>query len=236
MKGLLYYQFINYVRSYRYVPPLSLYIMSLIVNYTYKPNPILDSFAVTSLFLFFIMGWFTVSVFHAENEGQKQLTLLHARRPREYYLTLFMLCGLIGFCLSCVSVAYPIIFDMFGGETRPIHMMMGFLSHFSLSILAIALSAIFTRDLVKNNRNTWWGVLSILILSVAISSLKSTVLQVKGLMWLFPPVHLSLEMMGTEDSIEVIPVLFYLQFGWIFLYSILILVLFSWGVKRRRNF
>jgi hypothetical protein len=60
--------------------------------------------------------------------------------------------------LSFVSVFYPIVFDMFDGKTRPLHVVMGIMAHLSLSILAIALSAAFTRDLVKNKENTWWGV------------------------------------------------------------------------------
>jgi hypothetical protein len=123
---------------------------------------------------------------------------------------------------------------MFGGKTRPLHVVMGIMAHFSLSILAIALSAIFTRDLLKNKRNTWWGVLSILIVSVAISSLKITIMQIKGLIWLFPPVHLSLEMMSSGDRIKSIPLLFYLQFGWIFFYGILFILLFFLIIKRKR--
>lgn len=235
MRGLLSYQLINYLRSYRYVPPFSVYIMALIVNYTYIPNPILDSYSFTSLVLFFIMGWFTITIFHAEDEGQKQITLLHCKSLREYHLALFIICALIGFCLSCIYVAYPIVIGAFGGETRSLHIIMGFLSHFSLSIVAIALSAIFTRELVKNNGNTWWGVLSILIISVAIASFKSTILQVKGLIWLLPPVHLSLEMLSSKDSIKSIPGLFYWQFGWIFLYGMLFISLFFLLIKHRRT-
>lgn len=190
MKGLLPYHFIYYLRTYKYVPPLSVYILTLVVNYVYKPNPILDSYSFTSLVLFFIMGWFTVSVFHAEDEEQKRMTLLHCQRSRDYYIALFLICALIGLVLSFVSVFYPIVFDMFDGKTRHLHVVMGIMAHFSLSILAIALSAAFTRDLVKNKENTWWGVISILIVSVAISTLKSTMMQIKGFIWLFPPVHL----------------------------------------------
>ena len=80
------------------------------------------------------------------------------------------------------------------------------MSHFSLSLLAIALTALFTRELVKNRRNTWWGVIGILIISVAIATLKDSILT--GLLWLLPPLHLSLEMMSVGDQIEVIPNVF----------------------------
>ncbi len=234
MKGLLHYQFINYARSFRYIPPLSIFIIYLIVNYTYTPNPILDSYAVTSLVLFFMMGWFTVTVFHAEDNGQKRITLLHAKNSKDSYLSLYLLCALIGLCLSLVAVAYPVVFNLFGVKVHSLHIVMGLLSHTSLASLAIALSAIFTRDIVKNMRNTWWGVMSILIISLAVVTLKNTIIQLNGLIWLLPPVHLSLEMMSLEDSIEAMPRLFYWQFGWIFIYGFLFIGLFFWRVRQRR--
>ena len=79
-------------------------------------------------------------------------------------------------------------------------------------------------------------VISILIVSVAISTLKSTMMQIKGFKWLFSPVHLSLDMMSAGDGIKTIPSLFYLQFGWIFLYGILWIGLFFQILKRKRIF
>lgn len=230
MKGLLYYHLHNYLRSHRYIPPLSLYILSLVINYTYTPNPILDSYSFTSLLLFFIMGWFTVTIFHAEDEGQKRITMLHCKNPRKYYRSLFTMGILIGLCLSLISVVYPIVFNAFGVETRGLHLIMGFLSHFSLSLLSLSLSALFTRELIQNQSNTWWGVLGILVISVSISTLKDTI---DGFIWLFPPLHFSLEIMSSEDNIKSIPGLFWGQFSWIFLYTFLLIGLFFWIMKRK---
>ncbi|MGE7941857.1 ABC transporter permease [Lysinibacillus xylanilyticus] len=235
MTSLLRYQFINYLRTYKYVPPFSIFILCLVINYTFVPNPILDSYSFTAIILFFLMGWFTITLFHAEDEEQKVITTLHAKSRKQYNLGIFIICGLIGLGLSCVSVIYPTLIGAFGEEPRFIHQLLGFLSHFSLSVLAIALSAIFTRELVKNNQNTWWGVLSILIVSVVIATLKESILQIKGLIWLFPPVHLSLEMMSSEDSIKTIPNNFYWQFAWVFIYASLVIALFFLLSNRKRK-
>ncbi|MGE7688966.1 ABC transporter permease [Lysinibacillus sp. NPDC097214] len=235
MTSLLRYQFFNYVRTYQYVPPFSIFILCLVVNYSFVPNPILDSYSFTAIILFFLMGWFTITLFHAEDEGQKVITTLHAKSRTQYNLGIFMICVLIGFFLSWVSVVYPTLIGAFGEKPRLIHQLLGFLSHFSLSVLAIALSAIFTRELVKNKQNTWWGVLGILIISVVIATLKETILQIKGLIWLLPPVRFSLEMMGSEDSIKSIPNSFYWQFAWIFVYSTFVIMLFFLLSNRKRR-
>jgi hypothetical protein len=178
------------------------------------------------------MGWFTVTIFHAEDEGQKVITILHSKGQKAYFWTLYLICIAIGFCLSWVSVMYPIIIDAFGEKPRTVHIVLGFLAHFSLSILAIGLSALFTRELVKNKQNSWWGVLSILIISIAIVSLKN---DIKVLIWLFPPVHLSLEMMSSDDSLQAIPAVFYWQFIWIFIYSLLVIWLYFCILNRKKK-
>ncbi|MFF2176691.1 ABC transporter permease [Lysinibacillus sp. NPDC058147] len=235
MTSLLRYQFINYLRTYKYVPPFSIFILCLVVNYTFTPNPILNSYSFTAIILFFLMGWFTVTLFHAEDEGQKVITTLHAKSRTQYNLGIFINCVLIALFLSCISVIYPTLIGAFGEKPKFIHQLLGFLSHFSLAVLAIALSAIFTRELVKNKQNTWWGVLAILIVSVVIATLKETILQIKGLIWLLPPVRLSLEMMGSEDSITSIPTIFYWRFVWIFVYSALVIILFFILSNRKRR-
>ena len=236
MKGLLHYHFISYLRSYQYVPPFSLFIIFLFVNYTYTPNPILDSYSFTSLILFFIMGWFTVTIFHVEETGQKQITLLHAQSSGKYYGSLYALAALIGLFLSLVAVVAPIIAGSFGVAIRPLHVVMGFLSHFSLSFLSIGLSAVFTREIVKNRMNTWWGVLSILVISLSLATFKSSFLQIKGLIWLVPPVYLPLEMMTSEDSMPFIPDIFYWRFCFVFLYGIFFMAIFFFIIKRKPTF
>jgi len=235
MMSLLHYQLINYIRTYKYIPPFFIFILCMVVNYAFVPNPILDSYSFTSTLLFLLMGWFTVTIFHGEDEGQKVITILHSKGEKAYFRGLYSICMIIGFCLSCVAVVYPALIDAFGEQPRALHIVLGFLAHFSLSILGIALSSLFTRELVKNRQNSWWGVLSILIISLAIASLKNVILQIQGLIWLLPPVYLSLEMMSSNDSIQTIPAVFYWQFIWIFIYSILIIRLYFFILNNKKK-
>ncbi|WP_046176465.1 hypothetical protein [Domibacillus indicus] len=230
MRGLIHYQLLTYIRSYQYIPPLTMYILSLLINYAYTPNPILDSYSFTSLVLFFIMGWFTVTIFHAEDPGQKQITLFHAKSLSVYYAALFTVCLLAALVFSMISTVYPVMAGSFGIAVRSSHFILGFLAHFSLAVLAVSLSSLFTRELVKNKTNTWWGVLSILIGSVVVSALEKSI---GWPVWLMPPLYLSLDMMSATDHIQKIPILFYGKFGWIFLYGLLCILLFSGAVKRK---
>ncbi len=231
MNALIRYHFTHYLRSFTYIPPLTILIFTLMLNYTYTPNPIYDSYSFTSLALFFMMGWFTVTVFHSEDAAQKEITLLHARRPWKYHLALYIVCVIMAFLFSLVSVLYPIVWQAFGSEIYPSHVILGLLSHFSLAFLSIGLSAIFTRELVGHSLNTWWGVLSILILSLAATSFPD----VGWLNLLYPPVGTSLTMMSIGDGVTVIPYRYYWQYGWILLYGFLFIGLYFVRMKKKRR-
>ncbi|MCA1060445.1 ABC transporter permease [Rossellomorea aquimaris] len=231
MNALIRYHVIHYLRSFTFIPPLTIFIFTLMLNYTYKPNPIYDSYSFTSLALFFMMGWFTVTVFHSEDQGQKEITLLHTGSQWKYHLALYIVCVMIALLLSLVSVLYPIVCHAFGNEIDPSHFILGFLSHFCLAILSIGLSTIFTRELVRHSLNTWWGVLSVLILSLAASAFPDA-----GLLdWLYPPVELSLTMMSISDGVTFIPVRFYWEYGWIMLYGFLFVGIYFVMMKKKRH-
>lgn len=234
MKGLIHYHFTTYFRTYKYVPPFSVFIMMLVINYTYVPNPILDSYSYTSIMLFFIMGWFTITIFHAEDEGQKQITIMHAKNKKVYYISLILNCTLTALVLSIAAVAYPVVFNAFTPGLHTVHIFMGFLAHFSLAVLSIALSSFFTRGLVKNTVNSWWGVISILIGSLVISVEKIGVLNIKPINWVLPPLRSSMEIMSVDDNIISFPVRVYGQFAWIFIYSLILMTIFIAVMQKRK--
>lgn len=192
----------------------------------------MDSYSFTALLLFFIMGWVTITIVHAEDEGQKQITLIHAKNKRNYYFALIINCIVVGLILSIIAVAYPIVINAFTIELHIIHIACGFLAHFSLATLSIALSLFFTRELVKSNTNSWWGVISILVIALVLAVTKVETLKTPVISWLIPPLRFSLEIMGVGDDIASIPAYAYGQFGWIFLYSFILIMIFITIVQK----
>lgn len=233
MKGLIHYLFVTYIRTRKYVPPVSLFIMMIIINYTYIPNPIMDSYSFTALLLFFVMGWVTITVVHAEDEGQKQITLIHVKNKWNYSFALIINCLVVALTLSIIAVAYPIVIHAFTAELHFAHILCGLLAHVSLATLSMALSLFFTRDLVKTNTNSWWGVISILVITLVLAGVKVQSLKIGIISWLIPPLRFSLEIMSVGDDIASIPMYAYWQFGWIFLYSGILIITFIMTVQRR---
>ncbi len=236
MRALIHYFFFTYIRTHRYVPPMSLFLMMLIVNYHYVPNPILDSYSFTALLLFFVMGWVTITIMHAEDEGQKQITLIHTKNKRNYYFALIINCMIVGLILSLLAVAYPLVIHAFNSELHLVHIACGFLAHLSLAILSIALSIFFTRDTVKSNINSWWGVISILVVTLVLAVARVEFLRTGFISWLVPPLRFSMEIMSVGDDISSIPAQAYWQFGWIFIYSLIFMLLFIKIVQKKGTF
>ena len=235
MKALLNYHFKNYLRVYKYIPPLTVFIIMLIVNYTFIPNPILDSYSFTSLVLFFLMGWVTISIMHTEDEEQKQITLLHAKNPGLYYLSLVIICVMVGLLFSVVSVLYPILINAFRPGLQIIHILAGIFSHFSLALLSIGLSLFFTREFVKNSINTWWGVICVLVITLVLAIAKIDILDNQLFHWTLPPLRTALELMSMRDEEFSFSIYTYGQFGWVFLYSLLLIVFFIAIATKRRK-
>ena len=157
---------------------------------------------------------------------------LHSKNKRNYYFALIINCIVVGFILSIIAVAYPLVINAFTPELHVIHILFGFLAHFSIATLSIALSIFFTRELVKTNINSWWGVVSILVFTLVLPIVKEKFFNIELINWFIPPLRFSLEIMSVGDDITSISKLAYWQFGWIFIYSAILMVIFTTIVQR----
>lgn len=223
MKALIV---LDYIKSYRYVPPASIFLIMLVVNYTYAPNPILSSYALTAIYLFFITAWLTLSFFHTEDSVQQNLTILHAKSKMKYFLSKYFTMFLFVLILAVVSVVYPIVFHMFGEPVTSDELIIGFLSHLLLGVLSVSISVLFTRNIVMKLSNAWLGVSLALVVSLTSIGLKSVLPAVfQPVICVLPPVPGIIGLMEEKNIQD-----FYLEFGfvylWLCMYSCVLIALF----------
>ena len=112
MFALIRYHFLDYTKSYKYVPPIAMYFVSLLFVYTYKPTPIVPTYLETARALF-IICLITVTIFHTEDPVQEQITISHTNNISALYVGKYITALLICTVLSFISVIYPIILQMF---------------------------------------------------------------------------------------------------------------------------
>lgn len=229
MIALIRYNFLDYTKSYKYAPPIAMYIVSLLFIYTYKPNPIITTYLETALILYLLSAWITITLFHAEDPVQEQITLSHTKNIRTLYLGKYVTVLLICIVLSLISVIYPIAFQMFNEKMTLSLFITGFFSHFSLSILGISIAILFTRNIIKKASTAWLSLSFVLLITIASIRLKK---DMPELLWIFPPIN-GFMMLGSYEHNLAIHTLWLT--AWALFYSFVLMSLFLHLVRKRRN-
>ncbi|WP_459503298.1 ABC transporter permease [Bacillus sp. C1] len=229
MIALIRYNFLDYTKSYKYVPPIAMYIVSLLFVYAYKPNPIVATYLETALTLYLLSAWITITLFHTENPVQEQITLSHTKNSTTLYFSKYVTALLICIVLSLISVTYPIAFQMFKENMTAERFITGLLAHFSLSILGISIATLFTRNIIQKASTSWLSLSFILLITIASVRLKK---DMPELLWVFPPID-SFMMLGQYEHHFLVHTLLFTV--WALIYSLVLVSLFLYLVQKRRN-
>ncbi|KEK24560.1 hypothetical protein [Bacillus gaemokensis] len=229
MIALIRYNFLDYTKSYKYVPPIAMYIVSLLFVYTYKPNPIVATYLETALTLYLLSAWITITLFHTEDPVQEQITLSHTKKILALYIGKYVTVLLICSVLSLISVIYPIAFQMFKEKITVSLFITGLLAHISLSILGISIATLFTRNIIKKASTAWLSLSFVLLITIASIRLKK---EMPELLWFFPPID-SFMMLAQYEHHLLVHVL--RLTAWAFAYSVVLIGVFLYLVRKRRN-
>ncbi|CUB11055.1 hypothetical protein BN2127_JRS1_02841 [Bacillus cereus] len=225
MFALIRYHFLDYTKSYKYVPPIAMYFMSLLFVYAYKPTPIVPTYLETALALYLLSAWITVTIFHTEDPVQEQITISHTNNISALYVGKYITALLICTVLSFISVIYPIILQMFNEKMTASLFLVGFLSHMSFSILGISIATLFTRNTIQKAGTAWLSLTFILLITIASIRFK------KELLWFLPPVE-SFLMLG-QYKYNILTHTLWLT-AWAIVYSFLLFTLFLFIVRKKR--
>jgi hypothetical protein len=231
LKELIKYSLHDYIRSHKYFPPVSTFFIFIIVFYTYKPNPVIDSYAVTALILYIISAWLCISILSVDQPVQKQLMILHMKSGNRYYLSKLISVWLVTMVLTVYAIVYPIVFEMF---KEPVTLSTGFVSfanHILLATLAICVGSLFSKG--DNPVNSYGGLSLTVIISIAALGIYDVLPPTfKNIVWILPPSMITQTPLN-DWSGESISELSIIPFSWIIIYSFLLVMLFLKLAKRK---
>lgn len=225
MFALIRYHFLDYTKSYKYIPPIAMYCISLLFVYTYKPIPIVPTYLETALALYLLSAWITITIFHTEDPVQEQITISHTNNISALYVGKYITALLICTVLSFISIIYPIILQMFNEKMTASLFLVGFLAHMSFSILGTSIATLFTRNIIQKASTAWLSLTFILLMTIASIRLKKEVL------WFLPPVE-SFLMLG-QYKYNILTHTLWLT-AWAIVYSFLLLTLFLCLIRKKR--
>lgn len=232
MRSLVKYILHEYYRSNRYFPLLAIFILVIFISYSYKPNPIISSYSVTALSMFFISALLCVSVFSTETPVQKNVTLIHTGSVPLYYLSKLLSVWFISFVLVLFAFLYPIILGIFGESITLLVSLFALMNHLLLATLGICVGCFFTKEFMKSSINAIGGLWLVLLLSVPFDSLTEKLPDlVRPILWILPPsVHTITTLEGWDRT--TVDFNFLLPFFWIATYCSILLSLFFMLLKR----
>lgn len=194
--ALMKYMLASYTRSYRYFAPLAFTIISVLLIYSYRPNPVLDSYAVTASLLFIGSAWLGMNFLNHDQGRQSMLLIIHAGSPRRYYAAQYGAAAIIGFLMCVFAVVYPAAFRMFGEPVSAPVLALALAGHFSLSLIGISLSLFFQPGWIENQGRAAGGLIILIILSLAGKSLVDSLPAFYGFIpYVLPPVSVMIDVL-----------------------------------------
>ncbi|RDW17284.1 hypothetical protein [Oceanobacillus chungangensis] len=232
MKALIKFSLHDYLRSHKYFPPISTFIILILIYYSYRPNPIIDSYAVTAMILYIISAWLCISVLSLDPPVQRQLMVLHIGGENRYYLSKIISVLLISIILTVYAFIYPIIFGMFDESVTLTIGLVSLVNHVFLSILGISIASLFSKIITENAINSYGGLaLTIIISFAALGVYDALPSYLKNIVWIIPPATSTQTPLINWNGENVLD-LYLFPFIWIIIYSLIVLYLFIKLAKR----
>lgn len=205
--ALMTYMLASYTRSYRYFAPLAFTIISVMLIYSYRPNPIMDSYAETAALLFIGSAWLGMNFLNHDQGRQSMLLIIHAGSPRRYYAAQYGAAAIIGFMLCIFAVVYPVVFDMFGEPMSAPILALGFAGHFGLSLIGISLSLFFQPGWIENQGRAAGCLIILIILSLAGKSLVQSLPAFYSFIpYVLPPVSVMVDVLMNARELSTLKI------------------------------
>ncbi|MFB8373629.1 hypothetical protein [Paenibacillus taichungensis] len=222
----------HYIRSQKYVAPVIFYIITMLLIYSYKPNPVADSYSVTAMLLFFGAAWLGLTVMNTEPAGQYQLLVLHAGSKRKVVFAQLICALIMQFGLTAITVLYPVVTGMFGRLPSAGEWIMAWAGHLALSLLGLGLSVFFQKSYIPMLSRSMPPFIVVILLSFVQGSLSGRLPEsIQWVVKILPPAfYLVREMMLFED-LKLGAVV--LTTVWAILYAIALLIIHIWLSGRR---
>lgn len=220
MSNFLQYQFKNFVKSYKFIPPYIIYITWIVLLYVYKDIPILSSYAISFIVLTFIATWLTIIILQNDTLNEKELHYIHLQSAFKYLTGKFIFSLLLLFPLIFFALVYPLIMQVYDKDINFFLFSLGIYSHFSGCILGIVIAFTLTSTSLANKKFSWLIGVFILLISLLKELLVTYLPWLKYITWLLPPFSEINEILAHGDDIEIdFPLL--LNMGYTYIYLII---------------
>lgn len=213
------YQFISYIRSLTFIPPLTVFIGWIILFYTYTGVPIMSSYAVTCVSLYLIMTWVAMSVFSLEEDGEKNLLFVQLPNKVQYLLGKWIVCLLIASFLGLYAIVYPLAINSFIESADFTYISIAIYGHLFFAVFGIFIGSFFSNTKVESKRFAWLSAMLVIAISIAQEGIIEKAIVFKWILLPFPPVAQVLRYF-TDEAFHIGKD-FWMSAAWVVCYSLI---------------
>jgi len=232
MISLIAYLLRSYTRTQRYFAPLSGIVIAVLVLYSYKPNPVMNSYAATAVILFIGCACMGLGFFNHEHAVQKQIIIVHLRSARKHSIGGILCLSLLLLLLDILIVTYPIVAGEFSESVGIYRIMLAGVGHALLGLLGISISLFLQSTWIAKRSHAVGLMLGVLILSIGGTQISELL---KGIFMplriLLPPVAPLMNALMNADTLSFTSML--MSFIHVSLYVILLIAIYLYrtGMK-----
>ncbi|AIQ41933.1 hypothetical protein R50912_19245 [Paenibacillus sp. FSL R5-0912] len=202
VKALIRYFLRSYSISQRYFGPIAGIIITVLILYSYKPNPVMNSYSATAVFLFVACCWLGLSFLNHEHAVQKQVVIVQLRSARRYSIGGILTLGLLTLLLDLFIVIYPVVTGSFNEPAGLDRILLAFTGHALLGMLGIVVSLYLQSSWVSRTSYAAGLMLITIILSISASKVAELV-PGPVVPVLLPPVFPVMDAMMNADTLPV---------------------------------
>ncbi|MDR0266655.1 hypothetical protein [Paenibacillus sp.] len=179
----------SYTRKHAYFAPLAATLISMFILYSYKPNPVMDSYAVTSVFLFIGSAWIALSFLNHSSPQQEQIHIIHIGNMRKYLLSQILALIVPVILCTFIFILYPIVTKMFGEPVQVHQLFLAISAHFVMGLLGITLALFFQKAWMRNGTRATAVLVILVIVSIGAKAITGSLPDpLTWLIWVLPPV------------------------------------------------
>jgi hypothetical protein len=199
--ALVRWELADFLRSHRFLPPLVAYLVVIGVLYSFRPVPVLSSYAITALALYPIAAWTSLLLLGAEDEVQRQVTCVHAGGLLRVYLAKLAGAVLAVVALTALAMAIPSLLNEFTRQPTASQVLVGLLAHLATALPGVLIGALFSNPIVRRQGYALGGVLLCLLLTIPADDLRGVHQGIVGSIGhLAPPMLAVVRALSSTDS------------------------------------
>ena len=152
MISLIKYNWKIYLRSHKYILPILILIVNMVVTYTVRPIDITGTFMFSSCLLFFVMSWMGYTYFDADKNTSEEILILKAKNYTYYLLSKILMLQFLGLLLSLFSTIIGITFGGFLYPLTIVDIVSILIIHIVFSNIGVVFGMFFQPRIISNTK------------------------------------------------------------------------------------